>query len=60
MTRGPLHFRETDLVRAIKSARKAGLHVAGFEINPKTGSIVIHAGKPADGTLIQNPWDEER
>ena len=23
MTRGPLHFRETDLVRAIKSARRA-------------------------------------
>jgi hypothetical protein len=44
-------------VRAIRSAIKAGLQVAGFEINPKTGSIVVHAGKPADAPLIQNPWD---
>ena len=60
MTRGPLSFKETDLVRAIKSAIKAGLHVAGFEINPKTGSILIHAGEPPDGPRILNPWDEER
>ena len=60
MTRGPLSFKETDLVRAIKSAIKAGLHVAGFEINPKTGSIRIHAGEPAGGPRIHNPWDEER
>ena len=60
VTRGPLSFKETDLVRAIKSAIKAGLHVAGFEINPKTGSILIHAGEPADGPRIHNPWDEER
>ena len=57
MTRGPLSFKEADLVRAIRSAIKAGLQVAGFEINPKTGGIVVHAGKPADATLIQNPWD---
>jgi hypothetical protein len=47
MTRGPLTFKETDLVRAIKSAVKAGLHVVGFEIT-KAGSIVVHAGKPAE------------
>ena len=51
MTRGPLSFKETDLVRAIKSAIKAGLQVAGFEINPKTGSIVVHVGKPDDEPL---------
>jgi hypothetical protein len=46
MTRGPLSFKETDLMRAIKCALKAGLQVAGFEIT-KAGSIVVHAGKPA-------------
>jgi hypothetical protein len=45
MTRGPLSFKETDLLRALKTAIKAGLHVAGFEIT-KAGSIVVHAGKP--------------
>lgn len=57
MTRGPLSFKETDLVRAIKSAVKAGLQVAGFEINPKTGGIVVHTGRPTD-ELAQNPWDK--
>lgn len=47
MTRGPLSFKETDLMRAIKCALKAGLHVAGFEIT-KAGSILVHAGKPAE------------
>ena len=44
-------------MRAIKSAIKAGLQVAGFEINPKTGSIVVHAGKPAEEPGTENPWD---
>jgi|RhiMethySRZTD1v2_1073278.scaffolds.fasta_scaffold4044067_2 hypothetical protein len=59
MTRGPLRFKETELVRAIKSALKAGLQVAGFEINPTTGNIVVHTDKPEEkesGSDI-NPWD---
>jgi hypothetical protein len=46
VTRGPLTFKESDLVRAIKAAIKAGLKVAGFEISPKTGNIVVHTDKP--------------
>jgi hypothetical protein len=56
MTRGPLSFKETDLMRAINCAIKAGLHVAGFEIT-KAGSIVVHAGKPAEEPVTENPWD---
>jgi hypothetical protein len=59
MMRGPLSFKETDLVRAIKSALKAGLHVAGFEVNPKTGSILVHVGKPNDEPVTRNPWNEK-
>lgn len=58
MTRGPLSFKETDLVRAIKSALKAGLQVSGFKIT-KAGSIVIMTGQPAEASLAQNPWDEK-
>jgi hypothetical protein len=47
MTRGPVTFKERDLMRAIKTAIKAGLHVAGFEIS-KEGTIRVHAGKPDD------------
>jgi membrane peptidoglycan carboxypeptidase len=58
MTRGPLKFKETDLVRAIKSAKKAGLQVAGYEINPKTGTIVVRVGKTDDQPETDNPWDK--
>jgi hypothetical protein len=56
MTRGPLSFKETDLVRAIKCALKAGLQVAGYEIT-KAGSIVVHVGKTSDDSIADNPWD---
>jgi hypothetical protein len=48
MSRGPLSFKETDLMRAIKIALKAGLQVVGFEISPKTGNITVtvHTDKP--------------
>jgi hypothetical protein len=55
MTRGPLGFKESDLIRAIKSALKAGLKVAGFEINPKTGSIVVHTSD--DEKPEADSWD---
>lgn len=59
MTRGPLSFKETDLVRAIRSAIRAGLQVVGFEINPKTGGIVVHTGAPdAEKPDTSNPWDK--
>ena len=61
MTRGPLSFKETDLIRAIKCAIRAGLHVVGYEINPKTGSILVHVGKPTEQTETEpdaNPWDK--
>jgi hypothetical protein len=57
VTRGPLSFKETDLMRAIKCAIKAGLQVAGFEIT-KAGNIMVHTGnKPAEQTEADaNPW----
>jgi hypothetical protein len=58
MTRGPLSFKETDLVQAIKSALKAGLHVAGFEISPKTGNIVVHAAKSDEAKDGDDSWDK--
>jgi hypothetical protein len=45
MARGPLTFRQRDLVRALKSARAAGLEVSKVEID-KDGKIVVIIGKP--------------
>ena len=44
MARGPLTFRQRDLVRALKSARAAGLEVSKVEID-KDGKIVVIIGK---------------
>jgi hypothetical protein len=59
MTRGPLSFKETDLMRAIKCALKAGLEVAGFEIT-KAGSILVHTGQPPNDNAAQpdSDWDK--
>jgi hypothetical protein len=59
MARGPLTFRQQDLVRALKGAKAAGIEVARVEID-KAGKIIMVTGKastdlPPDS---ENPWDE--
>ena len=59
MTRGPVTFKESDLMRAIRCAVRAGLHVAGFEIT-RTGNIRVHAGRPTEPVedVDDNEWDK--
>ena len=45
MARGPLTFRQSDLVRALKGAKAAGLDISKVEID-KDGKIVVIIGKP--------------
>jgi hypothetical protein len=58
MGSGPVSFKETDVKRAIKSAREAGLHVVGFEIDPKTGKIRVDVGKADPTSPTHNDWDK--
>lgn len=54
MARGPLTFRQRDLVRAIKGAKAAGLDISRVEVD-KDGRIVVIIGKPdspSDGREI--------
>jgi len=61
MARGPLTFRQQDLVRALKGAKAAGIEIARVEID-KAGKIVMVTGKRSLDLpeASQNPWDEVR
>ncbi len=58
MTRGPLTFKETDLMRALRCAPKAGLQVVSYEIT-KAGSILVHTGQPANDNAAQPDLDDD-
>ncbi len=60
MSRRPCIFRQTDLTRALKGARAAGMEIGRIEIN-KDGVITILPGKPLDPTSPDpesNEWDD--
>jgi hypothetical protein len=56
MSRVPSGFRQQDVTRALKAAVAAGLHVAGFKIDPQSGKIEVVTGKPAE--VSATPADE--
>jgi hypothetical protein len=45
VAKGKLSFKQSDLTRAIKAVRAAGVDVLRIEIEPDTGKIVILPGK---------------
>jgi len=60
MARGPCNFRQTDVKRAIKGARAAGMEVARVEINKDGVIVVVPSCKPegpADERSEANEWD---
>jgi hypothetical protein len=57
--RGPARFREKDVVRVIKAARKANMAIAAVRIEPD-GSILVIPGTPeAVPVSAPNPWDDD-
>jgi len=59
MGHGRCTFREVDLTRALRAAKKAGAHVARAEI-ARDGKIVLvlnRDGEASSGTE-RNEWDE--
>jgi len=44
MARGPLTFRQRDVVRLVKAATAAGLRVSGVRVDAHTGIIEVVTG----------------
>jgi hypothetical protein len=59
MGHGRCTFREVDLTRALRAARKAGAHVARAEIT-RDGKIVLVLNKDSEARSRseRNEWDE--
>jgi len=47
MSKGPLTFKQTDLLRAIRTFQKAGLSIARAEID-RDGKIVVMTGNSSE------------
>jgi hypothetical protein len=47
MSKGPLTFKQTDLLRAIRTSQKAGLSIARVEID-RDGKIVVVTGNNSE------------
>ena len=57
--RRPLIFKKTDITRALKGVRAAGMEIRRIEIN-KEGVIVMvpcNPEEPADASTEANEWD---
>lgn len=54
--RGPCRFKETDVTRAVRAARKANIEIAAVEISVD-GSIRIVPGTPKPAAT-PNPLDD--
>ena len=59
MGHGPARFKETDLIRALRAARKAGADVDRVEIG-RDGRIVLVLKNGDQASPEGNEWDEWR
>ena len=60
MGHGPCTFKEVDLIRALRAAKKARVEVARAEVS-KDGKIVLVLDKDGEGlhNCERNEWDDE-
>jgi hypothetical protein len=57
-SRHPTTFRQQDVTRALRAARAAGLHVAGYEIDPATGRIIVKIVNEGSIQELTTPLDK--
>ncbi len=55
MGRAACHFRERDVIRAVRAITAAGQHVRGVRFD-RAGGFVVLVGEQNDDD--ENPWDK--
>ena len=58
MTRRPSTFRQSDVERAVKAARSAGLDVGVVEVAPDGTIRVMVGATPGESQSATTPFDE--
>jgi hypothetical protein len=58
MARSKCKFTQSDVARAIKGARQAGIDIARCEIGADGKIVIIPVGKSQGVGDDVNPWDE--
>ena len=48
----PRRTRKPSVARVIQQMKRAGVEIAGCEVNPRDGTVKVIAGKPVDGSNI--------
>jgi hypothetical protein len=56
--RSPARFKEREVARALRAARRAGGVVDRVEVDPVSGKIAVILVKQAAGTADRDTWDE--
>lgn len=54
----PASFRQADLTRALKAARKAGISIESFSVD-RNGTIKVESVPDRSVGGFANPWDAE-
>lgn len=57
MSRAPLSFKQSDVTRAVKAVKAAGIDVSGVKVD-KQGNIVILTGTPSESSDGGGSWDQ--
>ena len=53
-----VRLRQSDIARALRAAQHAGLEIAGYEIDPATGRIVVTIRDGGSADEVRAPLDK--